>query len=39
MFAINAERATTLLLVTHDEEIAARCCRRLRMHAGELVEV
>ena len=39
MFAINAERATTLLLVTHDEEIAARCCRRLRMYAGELVEV
>ncbi|MBL8399163.1 MAG: ABC transporter ATP-binding protein [Candidatus Accumulibacter sp.] len=38
MFAINAERATTLLLVTHDEEIAARCSRRLRMHAGELEE-
>ncbi|HOL64972.1 MAG TPA: ABC transporter ATP-binding protein [Accumulibacter sp.] len=38
MFAINAERATTLILVTHDEEIAARCSRRLRMHAGELEE-
>lgn len=38
MFAINAERSTTLLLVTHDEEIAARCSRRLRMHAGELEE-
>ena len=34
MFAINAERGTTLILVTHDEEIAARCARRLRMHAG-----
>jgi len=36
MFAINAERATTLILVTHDEEIAARCGRRLRMHAGRI---
>ena len=38
MFAINAERGTTLILVTHDEEIAARCARRLRMHAGRLEE-
>ena len=36
MFAINAERGTTLILVTHDEEIAARCARRLRMHAGRI---
>jgi putative ABC transport system ATP-binding protein len=39
MFAINAESATTLILVTHDEEIAARCRRRLRMEAGQLEEV
>ena len=39
MFAINAESATTLILVTHDEEIAARCRRRLRMAAGQLEEV
>ena len=39
MFSINAENATTLILVTHDEEIAARCARRLRMHAGEIREV
>ena len=39
MFAINAESATTLILVTHDEEIAARCGRRLRMHAGEIREI
>ena len=32
------ERATTLILVTHDEEIAARCARRLRMHAGRIEE-
>ena len=36
MFEINAERGTTLILVTHDEEIAARCGRVLRMHAGRL---
>ena len=39
MFALNAERGTTLILVTHDEEIAARCSRRLRMHAGQLEEM
>jgi putative ABC transport system ATP-binding protein len=39
MFAINAESGTTLILVTHDEEIAARCHRRLRMHAGQIGEV
>ena len=38
MFAINAERGTTLILVTHDEEIAARCKRRLRMQAGRIEE-
>ncbi len=39
MFAMNAERATTLILVTHDEAIATRCGRRLRMHAGCLEEM
>ena len=39
MFAINAESGTTLILVTHDEEIAARCARRLRMHAGQIEEL
>jgi putative ABC transport system ATP-binding protein len=38
MFAINAESGTTLIVVTHDEEIAARCRRRLRMHAGGIEE-
>jgi putative ABC transport system ATP-binding protein len=36
IFSINAESATTLILVTHDEEIAARCGRRLLMHAGRI---
>ncbi|SDH40616.1 putative ABC transport system ATP-binding protein [Propionivibrio dicarboxylicus] len=39
MFEINAERQTTLILVTHDEEIAARCERRLRMHGGSIAEL
>jgi len=38
MFALNAERNTTLVLVTHDEEIAARCGRILRMSSGQLAE-
>ena len=36
MFAINAESGTTLILVTHDEAIAARCHRILRIQAGRL---
>ncbi|MDR1276275.1 MAG: ABC transporter ATP-binding protein [Candidatus Accumulibacter sp.] len=38
MFAINAESRTTLVLATHDDKIAARCRRRLRMHAGRIEE-
>jgi putative ABC transport system ATP-binding protein len=37
MFELNREHRTTLLLVTHDERIAARCGRRLRLAAGRLV--
>ncbi len=37
MFAMNAEEGTTLILVTHDEAIAKRCARRLRLAAGRLV--
>ena len=36
MFALNAERGTTLVLVTHDEALASRCSRVLRMHGGQL---
>jgi len=36
MFELNAKQGTTLILVTHDEEIAARCDRTLRMEAGRL---
>jgi len=36
MFELNAKEGTTLILVTHDEAIAARCGRVLRIQAGEL---
>ncbi len=38
MFDLNRERETTLLLVTHDERLAARCGRRLRLAAGRLLD-
>ncbi len=34
MFELNRERGTTLVLVTHDRAIAARCDRQLRIEAG-----
>ncbi|QTQ35026.1 ABC transporter, ATP-binding protein [Aromatoleum petrolei] len=38
MFALNRESGTTLILVTHDESLAARCGRVLHMQAGRLSE-
>jgi len=38
MFELNREAGTTLVLVTHDPGIAARCQRQLRIDAGRLVE-
>ncbi len=38
MFEMNREAGTTLVLVTHDREIAERCERQLRIEAGRLVE-
>lgn len=37
MFELNAKQGTTLILVTHDEAIAARCGRTLRIQSGGLV--
>lgn len=37
MFELNRERGTTLVLVTHDRAIAARCDRCLTVEAGRLV--
>jgi len=37
LFEINREQGTTLVLVTHEQRLADRCERRLRLHAGALV--
>ena len=39
LFRMNAETGTTLVLVTHDERLAARCQRRLQMVSGHIEEV
>jgi putative ABC transport system ATP-binding protein len=36
LFELNRERGTTLLLVSHDESLAARCGRRLVLAEGRL---
>ncbi len=36
MLELNRERGTTLVLVTHDSQLAARCDRRLLIEAGRL---
>jgi putative ABC transport system ATP-binding protein len=36
LFDLNREQGTTLVLVTHDDRLAQRCGRCLRMAAGEL---
>lgn len=38
LFEMNQEQGTTLILVTHDDALAARCQRRLRLNTGKLVE-
>ncbi len=38
LFDMNANSRTTVVLVTHDNTLAARCGRILRMEAGGLVE-
>ena len=37
LFALNQDFGTPLVLVTHDEQLAARCSRRLRLDSGRLV--
>ena len=36
LFQMNRERGTTLVLVTHDAELAKRCDRRLHIAGGEI---
>jgi len=37
MFRLNREHGTTLVLVTHDAQLAGRCARRLSLDSGRLV--
>ena len=37
LFGLNADAGTTLVLVTHDEHLASRCHRVLRLDSGRLV--
>lgn len=38
LFELNRDSGATLILVTHDDRLAARCTRRLRMDDGRLTE-
>ena len=38
LFKLNQEQGSTLVLVTHDEALAARCQRTLRLTQGQLME-
>lgn len=38
MFALKRERGATLVLVTHDNALAARCDRTIRLRSGLIVE-
>jgi putative ABC transport system ATP-binding protein len=37
LFQLNRESGTTLVLVTHDEQLAQRCTRTVRLAAGRIV--
>jgi putative ABC transport system ATP-binding protein len=38
LFELNSDSGSTLVLVTHDEAIARRCQRLVRLHQGRLIE-
>ena len=37
LFGLNEDAGATLVLVTHDRELAARCARVIRLDAGRIV--
>ena len=39
LFDLNQSQGITLIIVTHDEELAARCDRKIRMRDGKIAEV
>ena len=39
LFTLNKEIGTTLVLVTHDEELAKKCARQVHLEDGKLVEL
>ena len=39
LFTLNKEIGTTLVLVTHDEELAKKCSRQVHLEDGKLVEL
>ncbi len=38
LFELNREQGATLVLVTHDEQLATRCDRRLHLQKGQLIQ-
>lgn len=38
LMTLNKEQGTTLVMVTHDEHLAARCSRQFKIEAGQLTE-
>lgn len=39
LFELNRDHGATLVLVTHDHDLAARCQRRLAMRGGQIVQL
>ena len=39
LFRLRAETGTTLMLITHDEHLAARCSRRVHLADGQVSEI
>ncbi len=37
LFRLNQDKGTTLVLVTHDEHLAGRCQRLIRLEAGQII--
>jgi putative ABC transport system ATP-binding protein len=38
LFALRAEHGTTLMLITHDSLLAARCDRQVRLVDGQVAQ-